>query len=238
MYDTDRFAQEQAIELSPSFLAIASRSETFSPGQVNTRVTLDSAARRMLDLSMSLLLLTVLSPVFLALAIIVKLDSSGPVFFKQCRVGIDRSSFTLYKFRSMIVDAERQKAELLKYNEASGPLFKMKRDPRVTNCGRWMRRLSLDELPQLLNVLRGEMSFVGPRPALPSEVEQYTPVQMYRLSVKPGITGLSQVSGRSDLPFERLVSYDLSYIEKQSVWLDFIIVLRTIKVVLRGHGAY
>jgi len=238
LYDSDHFGQEQAIELNPSFLRVRSVTDTAFPERIGERSSADAVIRRALDISMSLLLLAILSPVFLVLAVIIKLDSRGPVFFTQRRVGRDGKTFILYKFRSMVIDAEERKLELLKYNEASGPLFKIKRDPRVTSCGRWMRRLSFDELPQLFNVLRGEMSFVGPRPSLPSEVAQYSPAHMRRLSVKPGITGLSQVSGRSDLPFERLIAYDMQYIEKQSIWTDFKIVLRTLRVVFLGHGAY
>jgi lipopolysaccharide/colanic/teichoic acid biosynthesis glycosyltransferase len=138
----------------------------------------------------------------------------------------------------MVVDAEARRAALEVMNEASGPLFKMKNDPRITRCGRWMRKYSIDELPQLLNVLKGDMSLVGPRPALPAEVAQYNDYQRGRLDVRPGITGLWQVSGRSDLSFDQSVALDIEYIDRQSLWLDFMILLKTFGAVAKGRGAY
>jgi exopolysaccharide biosynthesis polyprenyl glycosylphosphotransferase len=183
-------------------------------------------------------LLVLLLPVMAILAVLVKLDSKGPILFKQYRVGENGQLFWFYKFRSMVIDAEARRAALEGLNEASGPLFKMKNDPRITRCGRWMRKYSIDELPQLLNVLKGDMSLVGPRPALPAEVEQYDQFQRRRLEVKPGITGLWQVSGRSDLTFEQSVKLDIDYIDRQSLWLDFTILLRTFGAVVKGRGAY
>ena len=182
--------------------------------------------------------LLVLLPVLMILALIIKTDSPGSVLFKQRRVGRNGQEFWFYKFRSMVVDAEAKRAALLSNNEASGPLFKMKNDPRITRSGRVLRRYSLDELPQLLNVLKFDMSLVGPRPALPSEVAKYTSEQLRRLEVKPGITGLWQVSGRSDLTFERAIELDIEFIERESVLLYLVILIRTIPAVLLGRGAY
>lgn len=196
------------------------------------------ALKRFVDILGAVIGLVVLSPLFLALAIAIKLDSPGPVIFKQTRVGRNRKEFTCYKFRSMYVDAEARLEALRERNEASGPLFKIKDDPRRTRVGQFLRRTSLDELPQLWNVLRGEMSLIGPRPAIPSEVEAYEPWHLRRLEVAPGITGLWQVSGRSDLTFDEMVLLDVYYIENWSPLLDLTILLRTIPTVLSGKGAY
>jgi lipopolysaccharide/colanic/teichoic acid biosynthesis glycosyltransferase len=238
LYDSDHFGQEQTLELSPSFLRVPLRADTVYVENIDERLSVEGVVRRFLDLSMSLVLLTLLSPLFATLALIIKLDSRGPVLFSQNRVGKGGKIFTLYKFRSMVTDAEERKIELLKYNEASGPLFKMKRDPRVTSCGRWMRRLSLDELPQLINVLRGEMSFVGPRPAVPEEVDQYEDWQRRRLRMRPGLTCIWVLEGRSHVDFNRWMQLDLKYIDTWSLWLDTKIFLRTIPIVLSGRGAY
>jgi exopolysaccharide biosynthesis polyprenyl glycosylphosphotransferase len=179
-----------------------------------------------------------ISPLLLAVAVAIKLDSTGPVFYRQERVGKDGRHFWIYKFRSMVIDADRRLAALLDKNEASGPLFKMKEDPRITRVGSFLRRWSLDELPQLLNVLRGEMSLVGPRPPLPSEVAQYEDWQLGRLRAIPGLTGLWQVSGRSEVPFHDMVRLDLHYIRNWSLSLDLEIMLRTIPAVLSNRGAY
>jgi len=197
-----------------------------------------AAIRHAIDFALALLLALLMLPIFAILALIIRLDSRGPILFKQYRVGKDGEVFWFYKFRSMVVDAEARRAALEAMNEASGPLFKMKKDPRITRCGRWMRKYSIDELPQLLNVLKGEMSLVGPRPALPQEVAQYDNFQRGRLAVKPGITGLWQVSGRSDLTFDQSVKLDIEYIVHQSLWLDFTILLRTFSAVIKGRGAY
>jgi len=201
-------------------------------------IKLRQNAKRALDLVGASLILLLAWPVMLLIAIAIKLDSPGPVLFRQTRVGKWGNHFTCYKFRSMYVDAEARKQQLLAFNEADGPVFKMKRDPRVTRVGRIIRKLSLDELPQLFNVLKGEMSLVGPRPPIPSEVAQYTFDQRRRLDAVPGLTGLQQVSGRSDLDFERWVAFDVEYIEKQSLWFDIKILLKTVPAVLLGKGAY
>jgi len=177
-------------------------------------------------------------PVWMLIALLIKLTSPGPVLYGQPRAGRDGSTFRMLKFRSMYVDADRRLAELSRANEASGPLFKMKDDPRVTSVGKWLRKFSLDEFPQLINVLRGQMSLVGPRPPLPHEVESYSVKDWRRLEVVPGMTGLWQVSGRSSLTFDEMVALDLFYIENWSVALDISLMLRTIPAVLFARGAY
>ena len=191
-----------------------------------------------LDLVGSGLALLLLSPVMAVIALAVKLTSAGPVFYRSERIGLNGRPFAMLKFRSMGVDAEQRRLALVRQNEAAGPLFKLRNDPRVTPLGRWLRRFSLDELPQLFNVLRGQMSIVGPRPPLRDEVKTYTDVVHRRLLVKPGITGLWQVSGRSDLSWDESVRLDLYYVENWSFLQDLIIIWRTVKAVLRPHGAY
>lgn len=183
-------------------------------------------------------LIAMLSPVLVTLALCIWRDSPGPVLFRQVRVGRDGREFVMYKYRSMYLDAEARLAELRHLNEYDGVLFKIRNDPRVTRMGRWLRRFSMDELPQLFNVLRGHMSLVGPRPPLPEEVAAYPDDLRRRLAVKPGMTGLWQVSGRSDLPWEEAVRLDLRYVENWSLSLDLVIMLRTLTAVLRTSGAY
>lgn len=182
--------------------------------------------------------LLLLSPLFALLALVVRLDSEGPVLYRQTRVGRDGRPFTMYKFRSMVVGAHAMAAGMQAENEGDGVLFKMRRDPRVTRSGTWLRRASLDELPQLWNVLRGDMSLVGPRPPLATEVSQYELDTHRRLRVTPGITGLWQVEGRSDLSWEESVRLDLYYVENWSLTGDFVLILRTVSAVLKGRGAY
>jgi len=194
--------------------------------------------KRFLDLGVSgLFLVTVAWWLFPAVALLIKLDSRGPVFFLQERVGLNQRRFRIVKFRSMIVDAEKLKAILEAGNEADGPVFKMRHDPRMTRVGRLLRKFSIDELPQLLNVFLGQMSLVGPRPPIPEEVEKYSWDQRRRLSVRPGITGLQQVSGRSDLDFDQWVELDLAYIDNWTLMQDFRILLRTFEVVVLARGA-
>jgi exopolysaccharide biosynthesis polyprenyl glycosylphosphotransferase len=190
------------------------------------------------DRAMAALALILLAPLFAAIAIAIRADGRGPVFFRQTRVGKDGRTFSVYKFRTMVVDAEQRKAELEALNEGSGVLFKIRQDPRVTRAGNWLRRWSLDELPQLINVVAGDMSLVGPRPALPAEAVRYGEHMRRRLVVKPGITGLWQVSGRSDLPWEEAVRLDLRYVENWSFALDLQILWKTWSAVVRGSGAY
>ncbi len=194
--------------------------------------------KRIFDFVVCLIFLPIALPAMALVALAIKLDSKGPVFFQQERVGRCGKTFSCFKFRSMKIDAEEIKKQLLQENEATGPVFKMKRDPRITRVGRIIRKLSLDELPQLFNVLLGDMSLVGPRPPIPSEVVQYEDWQYGRLATIPGVTGLQQVSGRSDLDFDRWVELDLEYIRNQSVKEDINILLKTIPAVVTGKGAY
>jgi lipopolysaccharide/colanic/teichoic acid biosynthesis glycosyltransferase len=186
----------------------------------------------------ALFLLALLAPVFGALALAVRLGSSGPVFHRQTRIGRDRRTFLMWKFRTMVVDADRHKDALASANENDGHMFKMRKDPRVTRVGRFLRRYSLDELPQLVNVLKGDMSLVGPRPPLPEEVARYDEVELRRLSVKPGLTGLWQVSGRSDLSWDETVALDLRYVDNWSYGWDWDVLARTLRAVIDGRGAY
>lgn len=202
------------------------------------RVVLRRVVLRVLDVMLSGTLLILLLPLFVLIALCIRLDSRGPILFIQKRVGQDGHEFPFFKFRSMVTSAEADRHALHARNERTGPVFKMRHDPRVTRVGRWLRRSSLDELPQILNVLRGEMSLVGPRPALPQEVAQYTAYHRQRLSVPPGVTGLWQVSGRSDLSFEQSIELDLFYIQHESVALYLRLLLQTIPAVLTGRGAY
>jgi len=194
--------------------------------------------KRPLDVVASLIGLVLLSPVFLVLAVLVKLDSPGPVFFKQLRVGKDGKEFEFYKFRSMVQDAEALKTKLMHLNELDGPVFKISDDPRITAFGRFLRRTSLDELPQLFNVLRGDMSLVGPRPPLPDEVANYESWQRQKLSVLPGITCLWQISGRNHIGFTEWMRLDIEYIRRQSFGVDLKILIRTLPAVLLRKGAY
>jgi exopolysaccharide biosynthesis polyprenyl glycosylphosphotransferase len=194
--------------------------------------------KRAMDVALATTLGALTLPAMAVIALAIKLDSPGPAVFKQMRVGKGGRRFWCYKFRSMYKGAENERENLEAYNEADGPLFKIRDDPRRTRVGRWLRRTSLDELPQLYNVLRGEMSLVGPRPHLPSEVAQFESWQMRRLEVAPGITGLQQVSGRSELTFDEQCLLDIFYIENWSPALDFKILLRTVPKVFMGYGAY
>jgi exopolysaccharide biosynthesis polyprenyl glycosylphosphotransferase len=194
-------------------------------------------AKRAVDFGLALAMLAVIWPFFLIFAVLIKLTSSGPVFYRQTRCGLGGRTFTLYKFRSMRADADLLREELEALNEADGPVFKIKEDPRCTSIGRFMRKFSLDEFPQLFNILKGEMSFVGPRPPLPQEVEKYEPWQRRRLRMPPGLTCLWALEGRSQLSFRRWMELDLEYIDNWSPTLDLKIFLKTIPIVLLGRGA-
>ncbi|HEY52012.1 MAG TPA: sugar transferase [Caldilineae bacterium] len=196
------------------------------------------AIKRTLDVLITLVGMIVILPVMALVALAIKLDTPGPVLFVQKRIGKNGQPFNAFKFRSMVADAEDLRGDLTDFNEADGPLFKIKNDPRLTRTGRWIRRFSLDELPQVFNVLRGEMSLVGPRPALPEEVDAYESWHRKRLEVTPGLTGMWQVSGRSNLSFDEMVMLDIYYVENWSPFLDLSIMLRTIPKVLSGEGAY
>jgi lipopolysaccharide/colanic/teichoic acid biosynthesis glycosyltransferase len=194
--------------------------------------------KRLIDVLAASAALTLLLPAFAVIAVCIWCEDRGPVIYRQTRVGRDGRVFRFYKFRTMVRDADRLKAMLLAQNEADGPIFKMRHDPRVTRVGRFLRARSLDELPQFFNVLRGDMSLVGPRPHLPSEVAHYTPRQRTRLSVQPGLICLREVQGRSRLTFEEWVESDLDYIGRRSLRTDAGILLRAVPAVLKGEGAY
>ncbi len=196
------------------------------------------AVKSVFDKTCAALALLVLAPLFAVIAISIRLADHGPVLFRQTRIGKNGHGFTVYKFRTMVPDAEQRKSQLAPHNEAAGVLFKIRRDPRVTRPGAWLRRWSLDELPQLINVLIGDMSLVGPRPALPDEVACYSGYMRRRLVVKPGMTGLWQVSGRSDVSWEEAERLDLYYVENWSLALDLQVLWKTGSAVIRGSGAY
>ncbi|MGX5475112.1 multidrug MFS transporter [Bacillus toyonensis] len=195
--------------------------------------------KRLMDIFGALCGVILLSPVFIIVTILIKLeDPKGPVFFKQIRVGKDGKEFGMYKFRSMVTDAEDRLKDLLQHNEVSGAMFKMKDDPRVTRIGKFIRKTSIDELPQLLNVIKGEMSLVGPRPPLPREVKEYTSYDRQRLLVTPGCTGLWQVTERNSVGFAEMVALDLEYIRNRNIFYDIKIILKTVKVLLGSNNAF
>lgn len=193
--------------------------------------------KRFIDIFCSSLGIILLSPVFIIVGTIIKLDSKGPVIFSQKRVGKDGHEFKMYKFRSMVVNAEELKKKLMHQNEMSGPMFKMKDDPRITNIGKFIRKTSIDELPQLINVLKGEMSLVGPRPSLPKEVAEFEPWMMGRLDVKPGLTCYWQVSGRNNIDFDDWMKLDVKYVEDRSIWLDIKLIFKTFFVLFGDKNA-
>jgi lipopolysaccharide/colanic/teichoic acid biosynthesis glycosyltransferase len=192
----------------------------------------------MFDVTVSLVLLILLAPLFVFVAVVLKLSSAGPVFFVQERVGLNKRPFRLLKFRTMVQDAERLQPALEGRNEATGPVFKIRNDPRITRVGAWLRRTSIDELPQLINVFVGDMSLVGPRPLPVRDYRGFdADWHRRRVSVRPGITCLWQVGGRSSVPFERWMELDMLYIDTWSLWLDFKVLVRTLPAVLSGRGA-
>jgi exopolysaccharide biosynthesis polyprenyl glycosylphosphotransferase len=205
------------------------QSVTFKPTQM--------ALKRLFDITASAVALWFLVPLFLVVAMLIKLTSRGPLLFRQTRVGINGRPFKMLKFRTMVEDAEALKAKLAEQNEMDGPVFKMKKDPRITTVGRFLRKFSIDELPQLINVLRGDMSIVGPRPPVPQEVAKYEAWQRRRLSVRPGLTCIWQVSGRNQISFEEWMYMDMQYIDHWSFWKDVRLILKTVPVVITGHGA-
>ncbi|WP_125590185.1 sugar transferase [Companilactobacillus jidongensis] len=195
--------------------------------------------KRSFDFLASFVGLIVLSPIFLIVSLAIKIeDPHGPVFYEQIRIGRARKPFEMFKFRSMCVDAEQQRGKLIQQNEVSGAMFKMKHDPRVTRVGSFIRKYSLDELPQLLNVVLGQMSLVGPRPPLPDEVKKYTWFDFQRLDVKPGCTGLWQIKGRSNVGFKQMVRLDIEYINRRNFWFDLNILFRTVALFFKPNGAY
>jgi exopolysaccharide biosynthesis polyprenyl glycosylphosphotransferase len=194
--------------------------------------------KRAFDLVVAIIALILLIPIIPLIGLMIKLDTPGPVFFRQQRVGRGGRKFYFYKFRSMFVDADERKSEVEALNEQDGPVFKVRSDPRVTDVGRFLRRSSLDEIPQILNVVKGEMSIVGPRPPLPSEVAKYQPWQHMRLEVTPGITCLWQISGRSHLSFSEWMRLDMEYLKQRSFRTDLLIFFKTIPAVIARKGAY
>ncbi|MDA5388281.1 sugar transferase [Loigolactobacillus backii] len=197
------------------------------------------SGKRIFDFVASLLGLIILSPLFLLVAILIKLDDpSGPIFYSQVRIGRNGKRFNMFKFRSMVVDADKKLNKLLKYNDVDGAMFKMKDDPRVTGVGRIIRKYSIDELPQLANVLLGHMALVGPRPPLEREINGYTTFDKQRLMVTPGCTGLWQVSGRNDVGFHEMVRLDIEYIKKSNFSYDIWIMFRTVGIMIRPNQAY
>jgi exopolysaccharide biosynthesis polyprenyl glycosylphosphotransferase len=223
--DRARAVEEQAV--SDGYLHFSS--VAFKPHQL--------AMKRLFDITVSAVALWMLLPVFAVVALLIKLTSRGPILFKQVRVGLHGKPFNMLKFRSMVVNAEELKAKLAAQNEMSGPVFKMKNDPRITWIGRFIRKYSIDELPQFINVLRGEMSIVGPRPPVPGEVAKYEAWQRRRLSVRPGLTCIWQVSGRNQISFEEWMYLDMQYIDHWSLKSDLELLLRTVPVVITGRGA-
>lgn len=217
---------------------VASSDHLLTADQVNADLSY-LRTKRLTDIIGSLIGLILLLPVFMIVVIFIKIeDPKGPIFFKQVRIGKDETEFYMYKFRSMVTDAEDKLKDILALNEVSGAMFKMKEDPRVTKIGKFIRKTSIDELPQLWNVLKGEMSLVGPRPPLTREVEQYTSFDKQRLLVTPGCTGLWQVSGRNSLSFEEMVDLDIQYINNRSIYRDIKIILKTVKCMINSDGAY
>lgn len=230
-----------AVGMFPHLIARASLDElnqipllTFSTKPTNW-VAL--GLKRAMDLAIGWMTVLIGLPLWVGIAIAIKVDSQGPIFFSQERCGLGGRRFVMYKFRSMVADAERRLHEVAALNELRGPVFKSRKDPRITRVGRWLRRLSLDEFPQLINVIRGDMSIVGPRPPLQHEVDKYERWQRRRLSMKPGLTCLWAVRGRNQIPFEQWMAMDLEYIDEWSLWLDVQIMLWTVPAVLSGDGA-
>ena len=194
-------------------------------------------SKRTLDFMGSFLGLVILSPILLIVAILIKLESKGPAIFAQSRIGLNGKEFKMYKFRSMVQNAEELKEKLAKENEMSGPMFKMKNDPRVTKVGKFIRKTSIDELPQLFNILKGDMTLVGPRPSLPREVEKFESWMLKRLEVKPGLTCYWQVSGRNNIDFYDWMKLDLKYVDDMSFWLDIKLIFKTVAVLFGDKNA-
>lgn len=196
-----------------------------------------SLSKRLIDIIGSLLGLVLLAPILLIVGILIKLDSKGPIIFSQKRVGLNGKEFEMYKLRSMVVNAEEIKDKLKEKNEMSGPMFKMKDDPRVTKVGKFIRKTSIDELPQLINVLKGDMSLVGPRPSLPNEVKKFDDWMLRRLEVKPGITCYWQVMGRNNIDFENWMKLDIKYVDERNFWLDIKLIFKTFFVLFGDENA-
>ena len=196
------------------------------------------AAKRVMDIVLSFIGLVLLSPILLLVSLFIKIDSKGPIFFKQKRIGINGTEFEMFKFRSMVVNAEELKAKLEEKNEMSGPMFKIADDPRITKVGRFIRKTSIDELPQLWNVIKGDMSLVGPRPSLPKEVAQFEPWMRKRFEVKPGLTCFWQVGGRNNIDFEDWMKLDIKYVKERSLLLDAKLIFKTFFVLFGDENAH
>lgn len=194
--------------------------------------------KRVIDFIGALCGLILLSPILVIVGILIKMESKGPIFFSQKRIGLNGNEFNMYKLRSMVVNAEELKEKLLAQNEMSGPMFKMKDDPRITKIGKFIRKTSIDEIPQLINVLRGEMSLVGPRPSLPDEVKKFEDWMLTRLEVKPGLTCYWQVSGRNNIDFEDWMLLDIKYVNERSLWVDIKLVFKTFFVLFGDKNAH
>ena len=236
---------ERRVDEADTILTVRRRAAGLVQGRRQNRLESTPAVtsaslhgKRVVDVTLCVLLLVATLPILIAVATLVALTSPGPILYRQTRVGLDGAEFRILKFRSMYAGSEGRALQLIRLNQADGPLFKVRQDPRVTRLGRWLRKFSLDELPQLVNVLHGSMSLVGPRPALPSEVATYNASTRRRLHVKPGVTGLWQISGRSDLSWQQAIALDLYYVDHGSALLDLMILLCTLPAVPSGPGAY
>ena len=236
--ESDPSAQRTGIALLPAFEGSASRAVAGTEAEERRQLACNGPLKRILDIILSVSMLVVTAPLFGIIALLIKIDSRGPVFYNQTRVGRRGQLFSMFKFRTMQKGADLLLDELADQNEAEGHMFKMAQDPRVTRVGRVIRRLSLDELPQLLNVALGTMSIVGPRPPLPHEVEAYEPWHFQRFDAAPGISGLWQVTRGDDISFEEMIARDLEYIGDWTLWMDLVILVKTIPAMLRGQGAY
>ena len=204
----------------------------------NNKSKLYEVIKRLMDIMLSAIGLIILSPILLVVAILIKIDSKGPIFFKQKRVGLNGREFDIYKFRSMVVNAEELKEKLEKQNEMSGPMFKIADDPRITKIGKFIRKTSIDELPQLWNVIKGDMSLVGPRPSLPKEVEQFEPWMEERFKVKPGLTCYWQVGGRNNIDFENWMKLDIKYVKERTLAIDIMLIFKTFFVLFGDKNAH
>lgn len=206
-------------------------------GQERKQSVLYPIIKRVTDIIISLSALILLSPLLLIVSFLILIDSKGPVIFKQDRVGKNGKIFKMYKFRSMVVNAEELKKKLEKKNEMTGPMFKIKEDPRITKIGKFIRKTSIDELPQLINIIKGEMSLVGPRPSLPSEVEKFEPWMMERLDVLPGLTCYWQVMGRNSIGFKEWMELDIKYVRERNCWIDIKLIFKTFFVIFGDENA-
>lgn len=231
--------QGQEVQSKRTVATMTTGFETANPYAVEIKDSMFyEGSKRLFDVGTGILVLVLLAPIIPLIALMIKLDSPGPVFFRQLRVGKNGKTFNFYKFRSMYREAEQLRKEVEDLNEQEGPVFKMRSDPRVTTVGRFLRRSSLDEIPQIFNVIKGEMSIVGPRPHVPSEVEHYQPWHRKRLEVVPGITCLWQISGRSHVSFDEWMRLDMAYLARRSLRTDLVIFLKTIPAVIARKGAY